>query len=187
MNNANSENGGILTPEAPRAPRNVNTGYDPGFREFRNTVNLHTLTNDDLMIRAPMDVREIMDLLDRFVNPKTPFKQNRGPWTVSEMRTNIGEFYRLMKVLYDHSPTLQENSTFGKAYAEIQRAGVGKISGLHIAYLHQQIGAFITANKKALSDAMHMMLGMNRIRGGYRSTRKNRKHRTKRSIRRSRM
>jgi hypothetical protein len=162
-------------------PREVNTGYDPAFREHRDTQNLHTLTNENLEIRAPMDVREIMDLMDRFVSPMTPYRQQRKPWTVREMRTNIAEFYRLMRILYDHSPSLQENPVFGEAYAEIQRTGVGKISGMHIAYLHQQIGAFITTNKKALTDAIFTMLGQNRIRGGGRMTQKNR-----RSCRRSR-
>lgn len=165
-------------------PRETNTGYDPALREHRDTVDLHTLTNDDLTIHAPMDVREMMDMLDRFVNPKTPFRQNRGPWTVAEMRFNIAEFYRLMQLLYTNSPSLQENPGFETAYAEIQRAGVGKISGLHIMYLHQQIGAFITTNKKALMDAMFTMLGQNRLRGG-RSIQKKRRTRRNRNRRRS--
>jgi hypothetical protein len=165
-------------------PRETNTGYDPAFREHRDTMDLHTLTNENLAIHAPMDVREMLDLLDRFVNPKTPFGQNRGAWTVPEMRVNNAEFYRLMRILYDHSPSLQENPGFEKAYAEIQRAGVGKISGLHIMYLHQQIGAFITANKKSLSDAIFTMLGQNRLRGGDRSTQK--KRRTRRNKKTSR-
>ncbi len=156
-------------------PRDVNTGYDPAFREHRDTQNLHTLTNENLEIRAPMDVREIMDLMDRFVSPMTPYRQQRKPWTVREMRTNIAEFYRLMRILYEHSSSLQKNPAFGDAYAEIQRVGVGYISGLHIAYLHQQIGAFITTNKKALTDAIFTMLGQNRIRGGGRMTKKNRR------------
>jgi hypothetical protein len=158
-------------------PREVNTGYDPAFREHRDTVDLHTLTDENLAIRAPIDIREFMDLLDRFVKTETPFGQNREPWRVPEMRTNIAEFYRLMRIFYSHSPSLQENPVFGKAYAEIQRVGVGYISGLHIAYLHQQIGAFITANKSALYKALVEMKQLNHIRGGGRSTRKKRRTR----------
>ncbi len=159
-------------------PREKNTGFNRAFREHRDATDVHTLTNENLNIRASANVREITDLLDRFVRPTTPFGLQRGPWSVSEMRKNIAEFYRLLEKLYKDSPTLQQDKNFGKAYADIQRAGVGKISGFHIAYLYNQIGDFITANKVALYQAKEEVSRLNYIRGGtrrrYRRTRKNR-------------
>lgn len=152
-------------------PRERNTGFNHAFREHRNTIGLHTLTNENLNIRASANVREITDLFDRFVRPTTPFGQERESWTVPEMRKNIAEFYRLLAKMYKDSPTLQKDRAFGDAYADIQRAGAGKISGLHVAYLYKQIGEFIRANNAVLYQAKGEMARLNHIRGGKRTRR----------------
>lgn len=161
-------------------PREKNTGFNRGFREHRDATNVHTLTNKNLTIHASVNVREITDLMDRFVRPTTPFGQQREPWTIGEMRSNIAEFYRLLAKMYNDSPTLQKDPEFGKAYADIQRSGVGKLSGLHIAYLYNQIGDFITANKVALYRATEEIIRLNHIRGGTRRQRRRRHRKTTR-------
>ncbi len=145
-------------------PREAND--DPTFRVHRDTMNLRTVPATEYTPQAPVDVREIDALMDRFLYPTRPFGQPRDAWTVREMRTNIAEFFRFMAVLVAHSPSLQANSAFTKDYAELQRAGVGKLSGLHVPYLFRQIGDFLRKYRGEIYGGKEEMRRLNIIRGG---------------------
>jgi hypothetical protein len=166
-------------------PRNVNNRFDWTFREHINGANVHVVNDNNLKPHTPVDIQEITDLLDRFVRPTTAIREKRGPMTLGQLRANIQEFYRFMGILYKYVPSLQNDPKFGEAYAEIQRLGSGKRSGLFVFALYRRIGEFLTEQSVKLNEAKQKYAALDSVRYWGGTRRRQRQRRPQRKARKT--